>query len=78
MAEPEFQIGDVVQIQCTSDFPIGGWLHGELAVVCGGSYSQKMLIVKLKNKLLREAVEQDDALRGTVNVSFANVSLVKK
>lgn len=57
----QFQIGDIVRLKHTSDFPIGGWLHNELAVVCGGSYSKKMLIVKLKNKVLRDALQQDAA-----------------
>ncbi|MGL4622343.1 MAG: hypothetical protein ACRCZS_25335 [Chroococcidiopsis sp.] len=69
-----FQVGDIVRLKHISDFPIGGWLHNELAVVYARDYSQQMLVVKLKNKLLRDSVKQDIAERGTIIVSFANLT----
>ncbi len=66
-------IGDVVRLQTCKEYPIGGWLHGELAVVCGGSYSSQTIVVKLKNKVLRDSVQQEGTLRGTAIVNFANV-----
>ena len=68
-----FSIGENVRLRCCKEYPIGGWVHGELATICGGSYSSQTLFVRLKNKTLRNAVIQDGAIRGTIMVSFANV-----
>lgn len=73
-----FNIGDVVRLRTCKEYPIGGWVHGELAVICGGSYESQTLFVRLKNRTLRNAVEQDGAIKGTIVVSFANVRSSRK
>lgn len=52
----KLKLGDKVQLIHTSMSPLGGWLHGENAVVCG--LTKTGIKVKLCDKVLAKALQQ--------------------
>lgn len=71
-----FAVGDTVKIKTSHTFPLGGWLHGETAVVVAVYELTEMLTVELKNEVLRKAITQDISKPGLIKTSFGNVQLL--